>query len=328
MQFFKQYYFSEDDQRHAHHTLPSITTVRPAVNLIQDSFVRSIKKALKENEADKSIGVLMSGGVDSSLLLAMLRSLTGKEIVCFTAMTDSDDPDVLPSKEVTHAFGVKWVKCRLNKASLPERLNYLLPISNGGLYTTAADLAEDTCMEYCHEEGITNLWAGNGLDMFFGGGVDPSHFKASDVGEFHKLFWEYSFDLLKNRFYQQSGRSEDLLAKKHAIKLIMPFENLDTIISARTIRADIFFKYDEDKYPVRLLAHRYGVPLHEVRRQKDALQHSSGIFDLLREYMYETLPTLTHDAVNFRLTKKYFQDNPNTDLQLFLTLLSNNVASS
>ena len=328
MKFFKQYYFSEDDQRQAHHTLPSITTVRPAVNLIQDSFVRSIKNALKENETDKTIGVLMSGGVDSSLLLAMLRSLTDKEIICFTAMTDSADPDVLPSKEVTRAFGVKWIKCRLNIACLADRLNYILPISDGGLYATAASLAEDICMEYCHNEGITNLWAGNGLDMFFGGGVDPNHFKASDEYEFHKLFWTYSFDLLKNRFYLQNGIGKDLLAEKRRIKIIMPFENKDTIISARTIRADVLFKYGEDKYPVRLLAHRYGVPLHEARREKDALQHSSGIFGLLRQYMYETLPTLTHDSVNFKLRKEYFQNNPNTDLQLFLTLINDRLTSS
>ncbi len=85
MTLFKQYYFSETDQKLAHNTLPSITSIRPAVKAIDESFTRSLQSALKENEADKKIGLLLSGGVDSSLLLAMLKSLTNKEIVCFTA---------------------------------------------------------------------------------------------------------------------------------------------------------------------------------------------------------------------------------------------------
>lgn len=105
---------------------------------------------------------------------------------------------------------------------------------------------------------------------------------------------------------------------------MMPFENLDTILTARSIRADLLFLHDEDKYPIRLLAREWGVPLHEARRHKDPLQHSSGIFDFLRNYMYETLPKLTYDSVNFDLTEDYFKNNPNTDLQLFLELLTAN----
>ncbi len=321
MQHFSQYYFSKDDQYQAHKTKPRVETVRQAVDLIEACFSNCIKDALEKNNEDK-IGVLLSGGVDSSLLVAMLQKQTDKEIVCFTALSENNDPDVLPSKQIAHIFNVKWVKCRIRKQDLAQQLPSIIKLSKGGLYSTGANLALDSCLKRCQEEGIKTLWTGNGLDMLFGGGVDCHRFKTNNATEFHRLFWDFSFDLLTNRFYQQTGDEINALAVQYGVNIIMPFENLNSIICARSIPATLLFKYDEDKYPIRVLAHRYGVPLYLARRKKDPLQHSSGIFDLLREYMYETLPDLIHDAVNFKLTKHYFAANPDTDLQLFLALLA------
>ncbi len=321
MKYFSEYYFSAEDQHHARHTSPSATTTREAVSLIEASFQRSLAAALQGTTSNK-IGVLLSGGVDSSLLAAMLRRLTDKEIVCFTAMTETTDPDVLPSKELSQALGVKWVKCRLTKKALDVRLKQLLPITKGGLYGTAYGLAMEICMDSCAQEGIDNLWTGNGLDMCFGGGLDPSIFKATAADEFHQLFWKYSFNLLKEFFYNHDYNEVERMAADYKVKVVMPFDNLDTIVCARSIPAELFFRYHQDKYPVRLLAHRYGVPLHLARRPKDPLQHSSGVFELLREYMYEMLPDITYDAVNFKLNQRYFRENPNTDIQIFLTLLA------
>ena len=321
MQHFSKYYFSEDDQHKAHAVKPTINNVRVAVDLIEHCFNANLDKALAENKDDK-IGVLLSGGVDSSLLVALLKRKTNKEIVCFTALSDNEDHDALPSKQVTQIFNVRWVKCPVSKRDLAERLPYLIKLSEGGLYSTAANLALDSCMRACKEEGVTSLWTGNGLDMLFGGGVDLHRFKTNNSDELHHLFWNFSFDLLINRFYRQDEDEISKLANHYGIDVIMPFENLDSIVCARSIAADLFFKYNEDKYPIRVLAHRYGVPLYLSRRKKEALQNSSGMFDLLREYMYESLPELIHDDVNFRLTKDYFAKNPNTDLQLFLALLA------
>ena len=324
MQHFSQYYFSKDDQHKAHEAKPVVETVRQAVDLIEACFSACIDNALEKNQEDR-MGVLLSGGVDSSLLVAMLRKRTNKEIVCFTALSENDDPDVLPSKQIAHIFNVKWVKCRVRKQDLAQQLPPILKLSRGGSYSTGANLALDSCLKFCKEEGIKNLWTGNGLDMLFGGGVDYHRFKTNNSTEFHHLFWDLSFDLLINRFYKQDGDEINTLSNQYGVNIIMPFEDLSSIICARSIPASMLFKYGEDKYPIRVLAHRYGIPLHLARRKKDPLQNSSGMFDLLREYMYETLPDLIHDAVNFRLTKHYFASNPDTDLQLFLALLANEV---
>lgn len=322
MKYFNQYYFSEADQRRAHATTPSVYDTRHAIKLIEKTFLNNLNQALQHTAQDEKIGVLLSGGVDSSLLVAMLRALTDKEIICFTAMTEDTDTDVLSSKRIAHVFKTKWVKCILKKSDLDSQLARLVPGSKGGLYGTAADMALDICLSKCREYGVTTLWAGNGLDMYFGGGLEPARFKADAPEPFHRSYWKFSFDLLRNRFFEQDGIHLNTLAGCYGVQVMMPFENLDSIITARSIDANLFFQYGEDKYPVRLLAHRYGVPLREARRQKEPLQSSSGIFGLLREYMYETLPDLTNDAVNFRMTKKYFAQNPNTDLQIFLSLLN------
>jgi asparagine synthetase B (glutamine-hydrolysing) len=321
MQYFKQLYFSKENQHRAHLVHPSLHTARQAMSALDTCFRQCLETALNDNKEDK-IGILLSGGVDSNLLLAMLSALTDKQIVCFTAMAESDDPDVMPSKHVAKAFKAKWVKCFIRKEDLKQQLKPLLKLSKGGLYDTAGILAVDTCLRHCKQEGISSLWTGNGLDMLFGGGVDPKRFDARSSQKFHEAFWQFAFDPLVNRFYEQTGDELNNLATTYGVKLIMPFETIDSILIARSIPASLLFKYDEDKYPVRLLAHKYEVPLQLARRKKAPLQNSSGTFDLLREYMYNTLPHIINDAVNFRLTEQYFKSNPNTDLQLFLALLA------
>jgi asparagine synthetase B (glutamine-hydrolysing) len=322
VQYFRQLYFSERDQRLARATKPTIRTTRQAMTALDNRFTQDIRHSLEAENNNDTLGVMLSGGVDSSLLVAMLSILTDKKIVCFTVMTDNDDPDVLPSKQIAKQFDVKWVKCVIRKRDLPEQLPDVLKLSKAGLYGTAASLALDTCLRYCSELGVKSLWLGNGLDMLFGGGVDPDDIKGSDSKKFHAAFWRKAFDLLVNRFYEQSGDDIATLAAKYRVKIVMPFESIESIMLARSIPATLLFKYDEDKYPVRLLAHKYGVPLSLARREKLPLQDSSGTFDLLREYMYESLPSLVTDGVNFRLTKQYFESNPNTDLQLFLALVA------
>lgn len=233
MQHFSQYYFSKEDQHLARLTKPSAKTVRAATAAVDTCFIDQLNKALSENDKYERIGILLSGGVDSSLLLAMLRHHTKKEIVCFTALTENGDPDVLPSKEIAHIFNVKLVKCRITKRDLPDQLPPLLQLSRGGLYDTAANLALDSCMKYCQEEGISSLWTGNGLDMLFGGGVDPKQFKTNDKSKFHYLFWTFTLDLLINRFYEQTGDELNTLASRYGVNVVMPFENLDSIRCAR-----------------------------------------------------------------------------------------------
>lgn len=327
MKYYVPYYFSQADQLLANRTQPIINDVRSAVNLLDKSFSSSLEKQLEENQNDEKIGILLSGGADSSLLVALLKRLTTKEIVCLTAMAEKDAPDVHPSKEVASVLGVKWTPCRISKQELSKRLELLLPLSKGGLYGTAGDLVLDVCLDQCRKQNINNLWTGNGLDMMFGGGVDPKRFSSASRTEYHKKFWSYSFELLRQRFYLQQNDTMNRLTSNYGVKLIMPFENIESIIAARSIWADILFKYGEDKYPVRLLAHRCGVPIHESKRPKDALQYSSGVIALLRDYMYEALPQLIIDQVNFKLTPEYFKNNPDTDLQLFLALLESKLQS-
>ncbi len=322
MHYFQQYYFSPDDQETVLKLQPVVETTPEAVQLIDAGFQRGITQTLQKCSRDAKIGVLLSGGVDSSLLLAMLRQLTDKQIVCFTALTTETDPDAQPSKDVCALLGIRWIPCHLTTADLSNRLNRLLPITGGGLYGTAFNLALDVCLEQCAQTGINNVLMGNGLDMFFGGGVDPESFKVTANHSLHDLFWKQAFDLLKERFYSQDGDDINKVAAPYHARVLMPFENLDIIRRARAIPAALLFQHDQDKYPVRVLAAQYGIPLPIAHRPKEILQRSSGIFGLLRDYMYGMLPAITHDAVNFKLSEQHFRADPNTDLQTFLLLLA------
>ena len=79
----------------------NLTNIHSTINLL---LTNAVKKRL---ESDRKIGFLLSGGLDSSLIVAIACKLIGnKNVVCFSVgMHDSDD--VLASQQVVKYLGIE-----------------------------------------------------------------------------------------------------------------------------------------------------------------------------------------------------------------------------
>uniref|UniRef100_A0A6C0C8Q2 asparagine synthase (glutamine-hydrolyzing) n=1 Tax=viral metagenome TaxID=1070528 RepID=A0A6C0C8Q2_9ZZZZ len=83
---------------------PSINVVEYIQNMIRDIFTEAVAKRLF---SDRPIGFLLSGGLDSSLIVAIAARILGPDnIVCFSIGLE-DSPDVIASKIVTAHLGIK-----------------------------------------------------------------------------------------------------------------------------------------------------------------------------------------------------------------------------
>jgi len=83
---------------------PNINVVEYIQNMIKDLFTGAVAKRLF---SDRPIGFLLSGGLDSSLIVAIAAKILGPDkIVCFSIGLENS-PDVVASKIVTAYLGIK-----------------------------------------------------------------------------------------------------------------------------------------------------------------------------------------------------------------------------
>jgi len=82
---------------------PDVNSESYIKDMINDLFTQAVKKRL---HSDRPIGFLLSGGLDSSLIVAIATRILGPDnIVCFSIGLETS-PDVVASKVVTSYLGI------------------------------------------------------------------------------------------------------------------------------------------------------------------------------------------------------------------------------
>jgi asparagine synthase (glutamine-hydrolysing) len=162
--------------------------------------------------SDVPVGVCLSGGLDSSLLLAIIQRVKGKDfpIHAFSFYTNDDRYDELPwVKMMTENTGAQLHPCLLKSSeveSLSKKISYHMDEPFGGIPT----LGMSKVFEEASQIGIKVLLDGNGLDegwagyeyyqrandIVFSKGPIQQSFQQVDM----KLILDKDFLRLKNQF--------------------------------------------------------------------------------------------------------------------------------
>jgi asparagine synthase (glutamine-hydrolysing) len=121
--------------------------------------------------SDVPVGVCLSGGLDSSLLLALIQKVKGKDfpIHAFTFYTGDDRYDELPWVEqmIKHSAVIHHA-CKLNVNEIPSlasKIAFQMDEPYGGFPT----LGMSKVFEKAAELGVKVLLDGNGMDEGWGG---------------------------------------------------------------------------------------------------------------------------------------------------------------
>ncbi len=121
--------------------------------------------------SDVPVGVCLSGGLDSSLLVALIQNLKGRdaELNAFTFYTGYEDYDELPwVEQMMGKTRFKLHKCHLDYREVPrltEQISWAMEEPFGGIPT----LAMTKVFQEAKSKGLKVLLDGNGMDEGWAG---------------------------------------------------------------------------------------------------------------------------------------------------------------
>jgi asparagine synthase (glutamine-hydrolysing) len=153
-------------------------------NIIKEKVIEAIELT---SVSDVPISILLSGGVDSSIIAYVLKTILKKDVVAFTYGASPDDEEVKRAKYVAERLKIPHKIFYFDHIDVEKRIKNIIKI-----YAEPLSLLQfaysDVLYEAIKREGFKVVITGNGSDELFYGYI--SHPKT--------LLFSYMFKILDN----------------------------------------------------------------------------------------------------------------------------------
>jgi asparagine synthase (glutamine-hydrolysing) len=233
-----------------------------------------LKEAVERNRAE---GMLLSGGVDTSILAFVARPSIGFTV----ALKDSLASDLSYSEQVSKILGTKHKKMEFTTeealATLPEVIRILKTFD----LALPNDLAIYLALKMAGESGVSSVMTGDGADELFAGYSYMAELSREDLGRYIKILsqnWHFSANEL--------GRALGVAIRQ-------PFLDEDFVHFALEIIPELKVKDGVGKYILRKSFEDL-IPPEIVWRRKEPIEYGSGF-------------TKLHEIINSIVTDVEFQ---------------------
>lgn len=159
---------------------------------------QSVARAL---QSDVPIGMFLSAGVDSAVLLDAMRKAGQKNIKTFTAGFGAESDEVTQARELAERYGMEHEEVTLDATdltSLPRVVNQMeVPVGDGLI------LAFDKLASKAHERGVKVILGGEGPDeLFLGYSFQKLMWLAEKIGRFPRSLIVAGLQNLPSAFVQ------------------------------------------------------------------------------------------------------------------------------
>jgi len=165
-----------------------------AVSRLRNLIIKTVDLLI--SHGDHTVGVYLSGGLDSTILVLVARAILGYPVTTFTLAAASETADLLAAREVAKKLGTQHIERRVTVDDYFNRLKHFVrhyeAIVAGGVFDihggVAFHLLSETISEY-----VKVALSGEGADELFGG-----------------YYWIYTHplgfaDRVRNRLAQLNG---------------------------------------------------------------------------------------------------------------------------
>ncbi len=239
-------------------------------NKTKDTIRKLFKQAIKRRAKPK-IGILFSGGTDSTLIALTLKEL-GMDFTCYTASLTSgnitEGRDIHYAREIAKEQDFKWKLCELDLDKVEEYTKKIIHIIHSTKYTkVCVALPLFIALEQAKKDNIDYMFSGIGSEEIF-----ADYKRQENIENINEICIEG----LKNLWIRDLYR-DDMLANANNIKLLYPF--LDDDFANYAIKIDDKFKINKDKeinkVILRDILRDMGLSEKMVSRRKKAAQYGS-----------------------------------------------------
>lgn len=236
---------------------------------IKDDLRVLLTEAVRKRLSSHKMGLLLSGGVDSSYLALKLKEL-GVDFKCYVAGMKEpglkDSEDVLKAKEVALALGVDLEVVEISLSEVSFYLKKVLPlIEDNNVVKAGVALPFYLCAEAAKRDGVKLLFSGLGSEEIFAG--YDRHKKSGDIN------LECLAGLRK--IYERDLYRDDVITMANNIELRLPFLDKELVRFALTIPGKYKIS-DYSKMIFREVALSEGLPRDFAFRKKKAAQYGSN----------------------------------------------------
>lgn len=253
-----------------------IVDLDEAVELYRDSLVDSVKRSLRGLEG-RNVGIIFSGGVDSTLIAKILKDLHGKLKCYCVGMEGSEDPKF--AQHAAKSLNVELETITIDRPIIEEILQEVIcSIETNGPVQVEAAIPIYLAAKKASEDGIGVMFNGQGPDELFAGYPwYPAVVRKDGYARLHVKLWE---DVALS--YADTFEREDKATMAHGVELKVPYANVNVVRTAMRISPHLKVREAMDQEQLGKWIHRQtalalGVPAAICYRKKSGAQHGSGV---------------------------------------------------
>tara|TARA_Y100000034_G_scaffold20219_2_gene23035 strand:+ start:1307 stop:2812 length:1506 start_codon:yes stop_codon:yes gene_type:complete len=238
---------------------------------LNELIINSVKNRVEEI-GDNKIGVLFSGGIDSTMIAFVLKSL-GVNFTCYAV--GLDEAGLKPAEDLVWAqkvakelgFQLKIIKLNLDESEtiIKKTAKILGDIKNKVVHVGVGGVIVAVC-EHAKQDGVKFLFSGLGSEEIFAG--YQRHEQAQNINKECKQGIKNmeKCDLLR----------DNLISDSENVKFLVPFLDKDLVKYALDVPSELKIKDGVKKYILRLVAEDLGMPKDIAFRKKKAAQYGSN----------------------------------------------------
>ncbi len=249
---------------------PPIEDADEAAKLVRAALEDSIRVRV---DTGLTVGVILSGGLDSSLALLHVREMH-PDCVAFTIGAPASE-DLAYARRLTADLGVPHEVIEVRPRDI--RLADIREAIRLGELTEYGDIINEVVsvplFRRIHQMGIKVVLSGDGSDELFGG--YPMYFRASPE-QARRLFQHKIRNLCRTELQRL-----DRASMAHGTELRVPFLDLSLVELAMRLPRAFKQRDGQDKWILRE-AFADLLPDYIRRRPKDMMSYSSGLHERAR----------------------------------------------
>ena len=266
--------------------------LKKAAEEIKELFLKAVEKRVPEGE----VGLLFSGGVDSTMVAAALQELE-KEFTCYTAGIQHGNVNAPRDSEwAEKVAGEMSLELQNYEANLEELEKTLPKLSEWISTTSTVKLGVALPFHFALSGKEKVVMSGLGSEQLYAGyHRQQGYLNKECLSGLRKIF--------ENDLYR-----DDVVSMRNGYELRVPFLDHDLIQHALTIPEEYKVKEGYRKYVLREAAEKLGVPEDVAWRGKTAAQYGSN-FDKAIDRLAKN-----NDFSNKQAYLNQFRDTPNRKL--------------